>query len=175
MKYINAFFPFVICVLAIVGCQEVEQPSFACKDIDSPYADMTADFADSSCKYMYPTEFEITYFEDKVWDASNPLFSEADIVLQFSEVGLDSVYFTSLQISNADPNVAHRWVAHAPFKFENKTYTWQLFNEANVIIVESDELMTSGLLNPLDFKNDSVIVAQDEAQTTQIKIRYEIR
>lgn len=175
MKYVNTFFLFVVCILTIVGCQEVEQPSFACKDIDSPYANLEADFADSSCKYMYPTEFEITYFEDKTWDTGNPLFPEADIVLKFSEVGLDSVYFTSLQISNADPNVAHRWVAHAPFKLENKAYTWQLFNEANVLIVETDELMTSGLLNPLDFKNDSVIVAQDEAQTTQIKIRYEIR
>ena len=171
---LNLFVGMTILSL-LVGCQQVEQPTFACKDIDSPYADLSADFADSSCKYMYPTEFEITYFEDKVWDPSNPLFSEADIVLKFSEVDLDSVYFTSLQISNADPNVAHRWVAHAPFKLQNKTYSWQLFNEANVIIVESDELMTSGLLNPLDFKNDSVIVMQDEAQTTQIKIRYEIR
>ena len=42
----------------VVGCQQVEQPTFACKDIDSPYADLSADFADSSCKYMYPTEFE---------------------------------------------------------------------------------------------------------------------
>lgn len=165
----------LLSILFMMGCKDVEQPTFACKDLDSPYYDASADFADSSCKYMYPTEFEITYFEDKVWDASNPLFSEADIVLKFSEVDLDSVYFTSLQISNADPTTPHRWVAHAPFKFENKTYSWQLFNEANVIIVESDELMTSGLLNPLDFKNDSVIVMQDDAQTTQIKIRYEIR
>ena len=174
MKHVNAFFPFVICVLAVFGCKEVEQPTFACKDIDSPYANLQADFKDSSCMYMYPIEFEITYFEDKEWD-STPFFKEADIVLKFSDVNMDSFYFTPLRINNADATVPHRWVAHAPFKLENKSYSWQLYNEAVVIIAENDEMMTSGILNPLDFKNDSVIVMTDELEKTQIKIRYEIR
>ena len=43
------------------------------------------------------------------------------------------------------------------------------------LLVENDEMMTSGILNPLDFKNDSVIVMTDQSEKTQIKIRYEIR
>lgn len=163
------------CLLILMGCKEVDVPTFACTDIDSPYADLTADFHDSTCVYMYATEFEISYFEDKDWDSSNPLFSEADIVLKFGDAMMDSTYFTSLRISNADPNTPHRWVAHEQFKLLNADYSWELYNEAAVILIESDELMTSGMLNPLDFKNDSVIVVTDSSQATQLKIRYEIR
>ena len=123
----------ILTLLVVYGCQEKVVPTFGCKDIDSPYANLQADFEDSSCMYMYPTEFEITYFEDKEWDPSTPFSGEADIVLKFSDVNMDSFYFTSLRINNADATVPHRWVAHAPFKLENKSYSWQLYNEAVVI------------------------------------------
>jgi hypothetical protein len=163
-------------LLIFVGCEkEREVPTFGCHDIDSPRAMPDTDYHDSTCVYMYVTEFEISYFEDKSWDPNNPLFSKADLVLKFGDSNMDSVYFDSYRIANAVATTPNVWVAHTQFKLKNKLYAWELYNEATVPLLESDELMTSGLLNPLDFKNDSVIVMTDVTQNTQIKIRYEIR
>lgn len=172
------FIPIAIALFLLVfaGCEkEVEVPTFGCWDIDSPRANLEADYHDSTCVYMYASEFEITYFEDKSWDPNNPLFSKADIVLKFGDANMDSIYFDSYRIGNADATERHTWVAHNQFQLKNQAYTWELHNEAAVPLLETDELMTSGMLNPLDFKNDSVIVMTDASQKTQIKIRYEIR
>lgn len=172
------FIPLIMAAFLLIlgGCKEdVEVPTFGCQDIDSPRANLEADYHDSTCVYMYASEFEITYFEDKSWDPNNPLFSEADLVLKFGDANMDSVYFDSYRISNASATTPNTWVAHNQFQLKNQVYTWELYNEAAVVLLETDELMTSGVLNPLDFKNDSVIVITDATQKTQIKIRYEIR
>jgi hypothetical protein len=167
---------FLAFFLLIGGCKkEVDIPTFGCHDLDSPRSNLNTDYHDSTCVYMYVSEFEITYFEDKSWDPLNPLFDEADIVLKFGDANMDSIYFDSYRITNADATERHTWVAHTQFQLKNQLYAWELHNEATVLFLESDELMTSGLLNPLDFKNDSVIVMTDSIQNTQIKIRYEIR
>lgn len=171
--------PFVMaaCLLIVGGCQQkVEVPTFGCKDPDSPRANMEADFHDSTCVYMYATEFEITYFEDANWDVGVLGVERADIQLLFGDVNMDSIYFESLQLNNAVATNPHRWVADMQFKLKNQAYTWELHNRPGFLSIgETDELMTSGILNPLDFKNDSVIVMTNLDQTTQIKIIYEIR
>lgn len=177
MKMKN-FIPVVMAIflLLFAGCKkDVEVPTFGCHDLDSPRANTDTDYHDSTCVYMYVSEFEITYFEDKSWDPLNPLFSEADLILKFGNASMDSIYFDSYRITDANATQRHTWVAHDQFKLKNKVYAWELYNEATIPLLESDELMTSGLLNPLDFKNDSVIVMTDATQNTQIKIRYEIR
>jgi hypothetical protein len=165
-----------VSLLILGGCkEEVELPTFGCHDLDSPRANPDADYHDSTCVYMYVTEFEITYHENKSWDPNNPLFSKADLVLKFGDANMDSVYFNSLRINDVAATESAVWVAHDQFKLKNQVYAWELYNEATVPFLETDELMTSGLLNPLDFKNDSVIVITDLTQSTQIKIRYAIR
>lgn len=172
------FIPVIMAafLFLFVGCkEEVEVPTFGCHDLDSPRANTDTDYHDSTCVYMYASEFEITYFDDISWDPTNPLFSEADLVLKFGDINMDSIYFNSYRITDANATQPNVWVAHDQFKLENKTYAWELYNEATIPLLETDELMTSGTLNPLDFKNDSVIVMTDLSQKTQIKIRYEIR
>ncbi len=178
MIKMKIFIPIVMAAILLVfgGCKETEIPTFGCHDIDSPRANTSADFHDSTCVYMYVTEFEITYFEDKSWDIGIVGVEKADIQLMFGDANMDSVYFESYQIDNAEASEAHRWVAHNQFKLKNQVYAWELHNREGFLSVgETDELMTSGLLNPLDFKNDSVIVMLNSTQNTQIKIRYEIR
>jgi len=173
------FIPIVIvtCLLLFTGCKkDVEVPTFGCHDVDSPRANLDADYHDSTCVYMYVTEFEITYFENKSWDTGILGVERADLQLLLGDSNMDSIYFESGQIDNAQPTEVHRWVAHNQFKLKNQVYTWELHNRKGFLSVgETDELMTSGLLNPLDFKNDSVIVMINSTQNTQIKIRYEIR
>lgn len=174
---IKQFIPIVTAVFLFIfgSCErKVEVPTFGCTDMDSPRANLQADFHDSTCVYMYATEFEITYFEDKSWDTGILGVERADIQLKFSTP--DSLYFESYKIDNAQPNEVHRWVSHEELKLLNQPYTWELYNGVGFLSVgETEELMTSGILNPLDFKNDSVIVMTDATQTTQIKIRYEIK
>ena len=170
--------PIVFAAFLILfgGCKEVEVPTFGCHDIDSPYANTDADYHDSTCVYMRVSEFEITYFEDKSWDFGVLGVQKADLQLLFGDSNMDTTYFTSYQVDNVDATEVSRFVAHDQFKLKNQVYTWELHNRKGFLSVgETDELMTSGTLNPLDFKNDSVIVMTDQDQKTQIKIRYEIR
>ncbi len=175
-KYILILLVITTFLLLFSGCKEVEVPTFGCTDIDSPRANTDVDYHDSSCVYMHVSEFEVTYFEDKNWDFGVLGVEKADLQLLFGDSDMDTTYFTSLQIDNVNPTEVSRFVAHDQFKLKNQVYTWELHNRKGFLSVgETDELMTSGFLNPLDFKNDSVIVMIDSNQTTQIKIRYEIR
>jgi hypothetical protein len=173
------FIPVVLSTLLLMlgGCKEkTEVPTFGCHDLDSPRAKPDTDFHDSTCVYMHVSEFEITYFENKSWDLGILGVQKADIQLLLGDSNMDSVYFESYQIDNVNATDVHRWVAHDQFKLKNQVYTWELHNRKGFLSVgETDQLMTSGLLNPLDFKNDSVIVMINATQNTQIKIRYEIR
>lgn len=174
----KTFLPIAIaaCLLLFGSCNEkAEVPTFGCHDMDSPLANPSADFHDSTCVYMYATEFEITYFEDKSWDLGLLGVERADIQLLLGDSNMDSVYFESYKIDNAEATQAHRWVSHNQLKLKNQLYKWELHNRPGFASIgETDELMTSGTLNPLDFKNDSVIVMMNATQNTQIKIRYEI-
>lgn len=163
-------------LIAFTACREVEVPSFGCTDIDSPRANFDVDYYDSTCVYMYVTEFEITYFEDKNWDFGVLGVQNADLQLLFGDADMDTTFFTSLQIDNIEATEVSRWVAHNQFKLKNQQYRWELHNRKGFLSVgETDELMTSGTLNPLEFSNDSVIVVTDSTLRTQLKIRYDIR
>ncbi len=164
------------CLFGFASCtEEVEIPTFGCTDPDSPRANLDVDFHDSTCVYMYAEELEVTYFENKTWDPNSPFAGEADVVLKLGDANMDSIYYNSLRINNADATQPHRWVVDNQFQLKNQIYSWELYNEAALPFIESDELMTSGTFNPLNFKNDSVIVIQDQNQTTQIKVRYVIK
>jgi hypothetical protein len=169
---------FLVATVAVilVSCKKDEEPdTFGCLDVNAANYDGSVDWQDNSCKFLYVTEFEITYHEDKSWDDLNPLFSEADLVLRVGPDSLNTVSYISNTQLDADPDSAYGFTATEQFLLTNETWYWDLSNDNMVPLLESYEFMAGGSFNPVFSSNGSYVTSISSDGTTQFKIYYDIR
>lgn len=174
---IKNILPIAAIVILLFSCsKEVEEPdTYGCLDNDAANYDANVDWADNSCKYLYVTEFEITYHENKSWDDLNPLFSEADLVLQVSLDNLSNVKYVSNTVLDVNSDSIALFTASEQFQLTNTTWYWELYNDDMVPLLETYDYMTGASFNPVTSGNGSYVTSMSSDGTTQIKIYYDVR
>ena len=162
--------------IVLSSCKKDEEPdTFGCLDVHAANYDGSVDWQDNSCKFLYVTEFEITYHEDKSWDDLNPLFSEADLVVRVGLDNLNTVKYASNTQLDADPDSAYGFTATEQFQLTNETWYWDLSNDDMVPLLETYDFMAGGSFNPVFSNNGSYVTSMSSDGTTQFKIYYDIR
>ena len=179
IKKINSYILAILVIgLAASSCKKEEENSGGtggCMDVNSPYYSSAATYDNGTCEFLYVTEYEVTNFEDKDWDFTDPIFGtfKADIYIKVKRQSSSSWEFSSNTIDNADPNTAHIWSDPNQFQLVNETYEWELVDEDNPPI-ETDDAMASGSFSPVTSGNNGVVVSESSDGLTTVKIRYSL-
>ena len=167
-------------VIVVASCAK-DQPleTFGCKDINAANNDVNANFHDSTCSYLYVTEYELYKYENKTWD---PLFDDlfvkdnADIKIEISATDDFSVLqFGSNDIEDADPDSSHFWTAPDQFRLTNTTWYWRMHDDDDLSFTDGDDFMDQGTFNAVKNGNGIYVEGTSDNGQTKIRIYYDVR
>ena len=178
IKTINSYILAILVIgLVASSCKKEEENSGetgGCMDVNSPYYSSTATYDNGTCEFLYVTGYEVTNFEDIIWDlVALGVSVNADLYIKVKRQSSSSWEFSSNTIDNADPNTVHIWSVPNQFQLLNETYVWELFDE-DTPPLDTDDAMASGSFNPVTSGNNGVVVSESSDGLTTVKIRYSL-
>ena len=178
IRTINSYI-LTILVIGLVGssCKKEEENSGetgGCMDVNSPNYSSTATYNNGTCEFLYVTNYEVTNFEDIIWDPlAIDVYRNADLYIKVKRQSSSSWEFYSNTIDNADPNTVQIWSDPNQLPLLNETYEWELFDE-DTPPLDTDDEMASGSFNPVTSGNNGEVVSESSDGLTTVTIRYSL-